>query len=180
MFYDGSLNRGKANIIYEAYQYANEQGILNDYEWIGYWDADLATPLYEVSNMFKFLEMNSNSFSSIWGSRISRLGSNITRSPKRHYLGRIFATIVANVLGVKSYDSQCGAKLFTSEVAKRAFDKEFITSWIFDVEILLRLKGEDILEYPLVEWTDIPGSKVNIAKDIFKVVKDIYRLWKKY
>lgn len=178
-FYDGKINRGKANVIFDAYNKAKEQEIIDHFDWIGYWDADLATPLYEVENMLSYVKGIDN-VEAIWGSRVSRLGSNIRRSPKRHYLGRIFATIVGFILGVKAYDSQCGSKLFSKKYAQIAFKETFITNWIFDVEILLRTGEKGIVEYPLLEWTDVPGSKVNLLGDIHKVLRDIYLLWKKY
>jgi len=177
--FDANNNLGKAQVIQEAYRYANENELLKDIGWVGYWDADLATPLEEVEQMYIFAR-NLDHIDSIWGSRVDRLGSKIVRSKVRHYLGRIFATIVAIILKVKSYDSQCGAKLFTKSAAQEAFKTPFITKWIFDIEILLRLKEQKIIEFPLNQWTDVPGSKVNIKKDIYKVCMDIYQLWKKY
>lgn len=114
---------------------------------------------------------------SIWGSRILRCGSIIERSSIRHYLSRIFATVISYYLGVKTYDSQCGAKLFKTELAKDIFNREFITNWIFDVEIYLRINNHhSIVEYPLSEWKDIAGSKVNVLKEVPRVIKDIKKL----
>lgn len=174
--FDSKVNLGKSNIIQAAYQYAKSEQLIQDIEWIGYWDADLATPLFEVTNMLDVAE----GYDSVWGSRVSRLGSKIERSPKRHYLGRIFATIMSLLFGIKSYDSQCGAKLFKVELADKAFEKPFLTSWIFDVEILLRLRGEKMIEYPLKQWVDVAGSKVNIFKELPRVIGDIIKLWKAY
>jgi dolichyl-phosphate beta-glucosyltransferase len=170
-------NLGKANVVQAAYHSIKSE----NYDWIGYWDADLATPLAEIPRMIKFLEFYpTQSVSSIWGSRISRLGSDIKRHLHRHYLGRIFVTLVSNVLDVKAYDSQCGAKLFTPGAAKLAFIEPFISRWIFDVEILLRLKELQIIEYPLLTWEDVPGSKVKVFKEIFRVGLDLLKIRKKY
>jgi dolichyl-phosphate beta-glucosyltransferase len=172
-------NLGKGNVIQAAHQ-ANI-GMMQDYDWIGFWDADLATPLEEIPRMLEFMKFyNERKVHSIWGSRVSRLGSTILRQPHRHYLGRIFVTIVSLFLNVKAYDSQCGAKLFTPEAAKKAFEKPFISRWIFDVEILLRLKDFCIIEFPVFEWRDIPGSKIKIFKEIFRVGKDIVKIRQEY
>lgn len=173
------VNVGKANAIFEAYQ--NSGLNYEQFDWVGYWDADLATPLEEVPRMLQFLEFyKGKEVAAIFGSRISRLGSKIKRQMHRHYLGRIFVTIVSNVLGVKCYDSQCGAKLFTPLAAEIAFQESFISRWVFDVEILLRLKEERIIEFPLFNWEDIPGSKVKIFKEIFRVCKDLIKIQKRY
>lgn len=172
-------NVGKANAIFHAFQ--NSGLNHSQYDWIGYWDADLATPLSEIPRMMNFLDFyKGKEVAGIFGSRISRLGSQIKRQMHRHYLGRIFVTIVSNVLGVKCYDSQCGAKLFTPAAARIAFQESFISRWIFDVEILLRLKEEHIIEFPLFSWEDIPGSKVKVFREIFRVGSDLLRIRQKY
>lgn len=174
-------NLGKANVIQAAFQYASSIGLTQNYEWIGFWDADLATPLVAVDQMIKYQEFYPGlQVDSLWGSRNSRLGSNIKRQMHRHYLGRIFVTVTSVLLGVKAYDSQCGAKLFKSSVAPIAFKDPFISRWIFDIEILLRLKGKFIVEFPLLAWEDVPGSKVKIFKEIFRVLGDIRKIKKHY
>lgn len=173
-------NGGKANAVRAGMLHALENPALQNAEWIGFWDADLATPLWEVPNMIRYADLYTEEISSIWGSRVYRLGSKIIRSPKRHYLGRIFATVIAVLLKVESYDSQCGAKLFRKQVVETAFREEFLSNWIFDVEIMLRLKGKNIIEYPVRQWDDIPGSKVKVSKEILRVFRDILKIRKKY
>jgi len=174
-------NAGKGNAIQSAYQMRKSDLNLNSFDWIGFWDADLATPLDEIPKMIKFLEFyDPHSVNSIWASRISRLGSRIKRQPHRHYLGRIFVTIVSLSLNVKVYDSQCGAKLFKPKAAELAFQETFLSRWIFDVEILLRLQNQNVIEYPVQQWEDIPGSKVKIFKEMGRVAWDIYRIHNKY
>lgn len=178
--FSADKNNGKASVIYSAFQSLLDKDLYSAYDYIGYWDADLATPLEEANEMIRYAEMFYGNVDSIWGSRIYRLGSKIRRSAKRHYLGRIFATVVSVLLDVKSYDSQCGAKLFRSSVAKKAFKDPFISNWVFDIEILLRLKDHNIIEYPVKKWMDVPGSKVKISSDAFKVLKDLRRLYLYY
>jgi dolichyl-phosphate beta-glucosyltransferase len=173
-------NGGKAAAVREGMLYIAKHPKLSKAEWVGFWDADLATPLWEVPNMLKYSELYTNRVDSIWGSRVYRLGSDIKRSPHRHYLGRGFATVVATLLHVGSYDSQCGAKLLRREHIDRAFGEAFLSNWIFDVEILLRMKGYQLVEYPLRQWEDMPGSKVKVFREILRVFRDILKIRKKY
>jgi len=173
-------NGGKAAAVREGMLYALKDPHLSKADWLGFWDADLATPLWEVPNMLRYAQFYDKDVASIWGSRVYRLGSSIVRSAKRHYLGRAFATVIAVLLRVESYDSQCGAKLFRRQYVEKAFGESFLSNWIFDVEILLRLKGTLLVEYPLRKWEDVPGSKVKISKEILRVFRDILKIRKKY
>jgi hypothetical protein len=121
----------------------------------------------------------------VFGSRVKLLGRRIVRKPHRHYLGRIFATVVSNVLRLPVYDTQCGAKLFrrTSQLAV-VLQNPFRSRWIFDVEILARFihtcgieyVKNSVYEYPLAEWCDIGGSKVKPG-DFLKALGDLLRIW---
>lgn len=138
---------------------------------VGYWDADLATPLDAIPRFCQLLRARPELLL-VMGSRVALLGRQIRRSGLRHMMGRAFATAASLVLGIPVYDTQCGAKLFrvtplTSELLMRPF----CSRWIFDVEILARLVAdapnerglsarEMIYEYPLEQWRDVSGSRL--------------------
>ena len=172
-------NSGKGEAIRQGFLYILEN--YNDITHIAFWDADLSVPLEEILLFFKYDNLYAKSADAIFGSRIKRLGSNISRSKYRHWLSRIFITVINFLIkDIKSYDSQCGAKIFSVETARKVFDKPFISSWIFDIEIQLRMKDCYLLEYPVTEWTEIHGSKINFFKTAFRVLKDIRHIRKEY
>jgi dolichyl-phosphate beta-glucosyltransferase len=159
-------------------------------DYIGYWDADLATPL-EAIPVFCGLLDSSPALEMVFGARVRLLGRSIERSALRHYLGRMFATAASVVLGIGIYDTQCGAKLFRASPASRSlFQEPFLTKWLFDVELLARLiqrrrgtplaRVEDIIyEFPLHEWHDVAGSKVK-ARDFPKAFFGLARIYWHY
>lgn len=149
----------------------------------GFLDADLALPLEEFYRLFNILSSTNNKF--IFGSRIKKLGSSIKRNEWRHFLGRFIATIVGLITQVNAYDTQCSAKIFHSDIVPVFAQRPFRTQWLFDVEIICRMQndlGELRLighEEPLIEWTDIQGSKLRWL-DTFKIMKEIAIIYKYY
>lgn len=179
-------NVGKAEAIRAGFTYVLESSHFDKCEWVGYLDADLATPLEEVASMFKFQEFFYPLARSLWGSRWSRLGSDIDRKQSRHYSGRAFATVAYLITGIPTYDSQCGAKFFQKPFVHEISKEPFCTKWLFDIEIYFRLKrvfGSDeskIIEYPLKVWVDVEGSKVNMLEMLFKTFPQLLRIRRKY
>lgn len=165
---------------------AVRQGIMaaagHNSEYIGFMDADLATPLMEVQ---KFIELlDKNDFELVSGLRLARLGAKVKRKLSRHYIGRVFATVVSNLMRVEVYDTQCGAKFFERQLAEKVFQKPFKSKWLFDIEVfkrIIELYGREksvqvIYEYPLITWIDIRGSKLKIL-DFIKAPFELFRIF---
>jgi dolichyl-phosphate beta-glucosyltransferase len=158
-------------------------------EYTGFWDADLATPLAQIPDMLEMLTTRPEIIM-VFGARVRLLGRAIHRRAARHYLGRVFATVVSVLLQLAIYDTQCGAKLFrvTPEFAE-IVSRPFLSRWIFDVEILARFIArhevdrdyvhDSIYEFPLPVWTDVAGSKVG-SLDFFKAFGELLVIWKTY
>ena len=177
-------NQGKAEAVRMGVNFALDQGV----EYFGFWDADLATPLDAIR---QFLEVfhSRPTVDMVFGSRVKLLGRKVERRAARHYLGRIFATVVSIMLRLPIYDTQCGAKIFRAREGTRTLYAEpFLSRWVFDVEILARylvqigspqLAAQRIYEYPLHTWEDIAGSKVKV-RDFFIALYDLSKIYRKY
>jgi glycosyltransferase involved in cell wall biosynthesis len=154
-------NSGKGEAVRQG---INHVAAMQRFAFVGYWDADLATPLSELAPMLDLLA-RAPDCQLVLGSRWRRLGSDIQRSAIRHALGRVFATAASLTLDLPVYDSQCGAKLCRAESIGVLFGEPFITRWLFDVELLARLRNRGwvtgvAVELPLSAWRDIGGSRL--------------------
>jgi glycosyltransferase involved in cell wall biosynthesis len=154
-------NHGKGAAVRAGLREAIRRGA----EVVAYLDADLSTPLGELDRLLVARE--ESGAAAVLGSRVGLLGHDVRRSIRRHYLGRVFATAASVVLGMQIYDTQCGAKVFEVRPAlEQALASPFRTRWVFDVELLARLRALDpkmrFLEVPLFEWTDVHGSKLTV------------------
>jgi glycosyltransferase involved in cell wall biosynthesis len=162
----------------------------DDPEYVGYWDADLATPLEAILTFGAVLDSRPD-IELVFGARVGLLGRSVDRHPLRHYLGRVFATAASVALGIGFYDTQCGAKLFrASHEILSLFQCPFATRWLFDVEIVARLiatrrgtampRVETIVyEFPLHEWRDVAGSKVT-PRDFARAALELAAIARKY
>jgi glycosyltransferase involved in cell wall biosynthesis len=179
---DLKKNGGKAEAV--------RQGLIYGFEhfnpkYIGFWDADLATPLNEIAHFCGLL--TDYEFNMVTGLRLMRLGAKVKRSQKRHYLGRIFASFASLLLKLPVYDTQCGAKMYEAKLVPLLFKDPFISKWLFDVEILARYinnfgRNEAILriyEHPIYEWEDIGNSNLKM-KDFFVAPLELLKIKRKY
>ncbi len=177
-------NKGKA----EAIRHAVLACLKNkEVEYLGYFDADLSTPLYNIKLFLDILQDNTNNIEIIAGSRIRRMGADIKRHWFRHVLGRIFASFSSYLLNLPIYDTQCGAKVFTRKVGSIAFHKSFNSKWLFDIEIFARILiyykqdklSNKIYEFPLDSWLDFGQGTISVM-DFISAPFNLFKLYVLY
>ncbi len=153
-------NGGKAEAVRAGLNAAIDAGA----DVVGYLDADLSTPVDEMRRILDTLDCGP-ALSVVMGARVALLGRDVRRSASRHYLGRAFATVASLSLGLRVYDTQCGAKAFrVGAPLRQALRAPFTSRWAFDVELLARLleslPPDAFFELPLARWIDVGGSKL--------------------
>jgi len=179
---DLKTNCGKAEAVRQGILFAVENF---NFQYAGFWDADLATPLSEIENFVAL--MKSGDYDAVTGLRLARLGANVKRRKMRHYMGRVFATAAAEILNIEVYDTQCGAKLFKADKLNIFFGEPFVSRWFFDIELFGRLIKQigrtaaksKIYEYPLLHWEDVQGSQLKIS-DFIKTPLELLKIKRHY
>ncbi|MBT8393457.1 MAG: response regulator [Bacteroidia bacterium] len=170
--YDCERNGGKAEAVRLGMLHMAKK---EDLDFIGFLDADLSTDLADFDDLVKTIE--NSEFKIVSGSRISRMGANITKESARKIISLTINYIIRKILKMDFKDTQCGAKIFRKDVIKTVFSEKFVTQWIFDVEIFKRMthhyglkKAKAYLcEQPLKRWIHADGSKLSM-KDSVKIV----------
>jgi dolichyl-phosphate beta-glucosyltransferase len=92
-------------------------------------DADLATPLKHLDDVFEFIERGGDI-------AIAVRNINLTHTGVRKFISE-FGNLLTRLLltpGIK--DTQCGFKVFESDAASQLFGRQKITGWAFDMELL--------------------------------------------
>ena len=174
-------NRGKAETIRTGILYCNK---VYDYLYIAYIDADLAVSLDECKSLTKYMQ---DDIIFCFGSRIRKVGSKIERRFPRFLISRIIATVISNMLKLGVYDTQCGCKIFPKSISLKIFQEQFLSKWLFDVEIFFRIfellgrgKAEKgMLEIPLSNWTDVGKSKIQMSYGLYIFI-DLIRINNRY
>ena len=174
-------NAGKAEAVRQGLLFATASGA----DLVGYWDADLATPLADIRDFSKIL-FRYNDVDIVYGSRIQLLGHRIKRTIARRTVSRICSSLARLAVRLPIRDTQCGAKLLRNNTLLRNnLYQEFSAGWLFDVELFARIsasvtnRNKAFYEYPLAEWNEIEGSKVTsstIVKSGFKMLSLIFSI----
>uniref|UniRef100_UPI0035C87E28 response regulator n=1 Tax=Aurantibacter sp. TaxID=2807103 RepID=UPI0035C87E28 len=167
--YNCKKNGGKAEAVRLGMLHMSKK---SDLDYIGFLDADLSTDLSDFDDLVKTIE--GSEFKIVSGSRITRMGANITKESARKIISLTINFIIRKILKMSFKDTQCGAKIFHKDVIKIAFRDKFVTQWIFDVEIFKRIshyyglkKAKLMLcEKPLKRWIHADGSKLSMKDSI--------------
>jgi glycosyltransferase involved in cell wall biosynthesis len=143
---------------------------------VGYVDADGATPPEEMRRLFDSLGEEDDA---VIASRWSKGAEVVVAQPIiRRLSSRVFNAIVKILFGLPFHDTQCGAKVFSSEAISRISNALEISNFAFDIDLLygLRRAGSRVREMP-TRWHDIDGSRIaNLPRASFEMLLAVVRL----
>ncbi|MBQ4803966.1 glycosyltransferase [Aquimarina sp. MMG015] len=180
---DLEKNQGKATAVQTGANYLNSLPFIDN---VAFLDADLSTSLEELDKLVQKLNSESK-LSMVFGSRKADDSDDIKRSFTRKALSNFVGFFIQFILQLPIKDTQCGAKVFKKEIIKNIYHRKFISKWLFDIEIFLRLKKHiglnDLLntisEEPLDSWIEVEGSKITL-KDSFLIPLNLILIWINY
>ena len=145
-------------------------------EIILFTDADLSAPITEMPKLVQPIQNGHCDIA--FGSRaIDRSLIGIRQSLFREYSGRIFNVFVHVIAGLPFKDTQCGFKAFRRTSILPVLERQTITGFGFDPEILFiaRKRGLRLMEVA-VRWDNAEGTTVRLSKDSLRMFLDLVRI----
>ena len=163
----GCAERGKGSAVRRGF-------LTSRARFVGYMDADLATPIETRDLVLPLLE---SGYQAVVGSRHINGAVLAERQPVNRVLGgMVFRAMVRHVLpGIA--DTQCGFKFFSGGLAQAVARDLHLGGFAFDIEFLRRVVelGMPVKEVPVV-WSDGNGSTLHLVRDGARAAMDVLRL----
>lgn len=140
-------------------------------------DADGATTFSDAEKLILYLDgLPENTPGIAIGSRAHMVNTEavVKRSFIRNFLMYGLHTLVY-VFGIRGVqDTQCGFKMFNRQAVAMIFPHMHTERWIFDVEVLLLGEIQHIpMREIAVNWQEIGGSKIDLARDSIGMAIDL-------
>ncbi|GAA2725016.1 MULTISPECIES: glycosyltransferase [Streptomyces] len=142
--------------------------------WVGFCDADLATPAAAVDDAVRLLR---DGWQVVVGSRRCAGARIPVRQPALRRLGGAGFRLATRRFSGPVKDTQCGFKFFEATAARRIFSSVTTSGFAFDLEVIARARalGLSLTEFPVV-WSDREGSSFRPFADGRRVAGELWRL----
>ena len=169
------------NLVQRGKGYAVRTGMLRARgEIVFFMDADLSTPLAEISQFLRYFAEHPQAQILIGNRRHPASRVRRPQGRARRALSEIFGLLVRReALPGAWRDTQCGFKAFRQEAARAIFTRQQLDGFSFDVEVLALALALDLKVADLpVEWFDADATRVRIIRDGWKMWRDLRRVRK--
>lgn len=166
-------HHGKGYVVRKGILHATGQYVL-------FMDCGQCLPLNSIHKGLEILQQNDCMI--VHGSRRMKESHILKSYPLyRILLSRIFHFLSVHYMGIPKNltDTQCGFKLYVTDIAKKLYEESRIYGFLFDIEIILlaRKYGYSIREFP-INWTTDRDSRLYPTKNMLQMVKEFTILQK--
>ena len=161
----------KGGAIYQSWQQ------FPDADYYAFVDADGAVSAAELMRMLNCASDSENLDMSFVAVRQFSGSLAVDRSLLRKATFYLFRTLVRGIVGLKSMDTQCGAKVISGRSYRAVSERLVEDGFVFDVELLATLEqgAWPITELPIM-WQEIPGSKLRLWRDLWFMTRGLMRI----
>lgn len=159
---------GKGGVLMEAFRRTSG-------DFVAFVDADGATPPSELKRLVAEAEHADVAIACRFHP------AAVTPGPRplgRRLASAGFSATVRRLFGLPFVDTQCGAKVLRRRAVERVVPLLSSRDFVFDVDLLLAARrcGFRVVEVPTI-WIDQGGSKVRVARDSWRMLASVFRLW---
>ena len=147
-------------------------------DYVCFMDVDLSADVSELERLIPYV----NDYDIIIGSRQLRGNLPPIESPvHRKILSSFYSKFFRFLFKMSIHDTQCGFKLFKTNIVSRLFKEIHTTGFAFDSEVLVKANwlGLKIKEVPII-WKHDPASKINVFKQIRQMSNSLLQIWYEY
>ena len=147
-------------------------------DYVCFMDVDLSADVSELERLIPYV----NDYDIIIGSRQLRGNLPPIESPvHRKILSRLYSKFFRFLFKMSIHDTQCGFKLFKTNIVSNLFKEIRTTGFAFDSEVLVKANwlGLKIKEVPII-WKHDPASKINVFKQIRQMSNSLLQIWYEY
>ena len=161
----------KGGAIYQSWQQ------FPDADYYAFVDADGAVSADELMRLLNCACSSKNLDMSFVAVRQFSGPLAVDRSLIRKATFHLFRTLVRGIVGLKSMDTQCGAKVISGRSYRAVSARLVEDGFVFDVELLATLQhgAWPITELPIM-WQEIPGSKLRLWRDLWFMTRGLMRI----
>ena len=161
----------KGGAIYQSWQQ------FPDADYYAFVDADGAVSAPELMRMLNCASDSENLDMSFVAVRHFSGSLTVDRSLLRKATFHFFRILVRGIVGLKSMDTQCGAKVISGRSYRAVSERLVEDGFVFDVELLTTLEqgAWPITELPIM-WQEIPGSKLRLWRDLWFMTGGLMRI----
>lgn len=172
-------NLGKGNALVFSFSKVD----LEKYDYVAFIDSDGDIPLNQVLKLHEMIKQENAHFAISNREFIQ----NFKIFDLRSYVSLLMVWLANSLIGYKELikDTQCGCKMFRSELVKHCFGEYFISDWLFDIEMFIRFRQqfvnsrERIKEVPLVGNSQALKSRSKLLSS-HKIIYHLYQIRRNY
>lgn len=172
-------NLGKGNALVFSFSKVDIQ----KYEYISFIDSDGDIPFGQVLKLHERIKQENAQIA------ISNRDfiKNFQFFHLRSYVSLLMVWFANHLIGFEILikDTQCGCKMFRSELVKYCFEENFISEWLFDIEMFIRYRQQFensrqyIVEVPLKNTLNAKKSRSKLFSSP-KIVYQLYQIHRNY
>ena len=142
---------------------------------VAFTDADLS---YAPDQLLLLLDGVEQGWDVVVGSRQHVETQTVVRAGRiREVGGRIINVLTGLVLLGRYRDTQCGLKAMRADVGRLIFSHARIDGFAFDVEVFALVERYRLTLHEVpVEVQNSERSTVNVARDAFRLIRDLFRI----